>query len=209
MSLIENLKSQKQLIVRQRKEFLELVGFETRNKYEICNERGEVFGFCAEQQKDFLGAVMRYFLGHWRSFELHIFDNQRQEVFIVKHPFRFFFQRLEIYTKEGVHLGSLQQRFAIARKKFDLEDPNGKVILRMQSGFFQFWTFPFLRGESEVAVIRKKWSGFLKEAFLDADNFQIEFKSPSLSDLERSLILSSGIFIDIQYFERKANQNGY
>lgn len=42
-----------------------------------------------------------------------------------------------------------------------------------------------------------------------SDNFQIEYKSPSLSDLERSLILSSGILIDIQYFERKANQGGY
>lgn len=205
MSLLEGLKNENQIVIRQRKELIELVGFETRNKYEICDSRGQVIGFCAEQQKGVLGAVLRHFLGHWRSFELHVFDSHRQEVFFVRHPFRFFFQRLEIYSKDQTHLGSLQQRFALIRKKFDIEDPRGKVILRMNSGFFQFWTFPIQRGENEVSVIRKKWSGVLKEAFMDADNFQIEFKGSTLSEVEKALILASGIFVDLQYFERKAN----
>lgn len=205
MSLLEELKVQNTLIVKQRKELFELLGFETRNKYEICTENGKVIGFCAEQQKGLFGFLMRHFLGHWRSFVLHIYDDQKKEVFIVRHPFRFFFQRLEIDSVEGAHLGSLQQRFSIVRKKFDLEDSRGRVILRMQSGFFQFWTFPFLRGSSEVAVIRKKWSGLFKESFLDADNFKIEFGNQGLTPEERALILASGIFIDIQYFERKAN----
>lgn len=207
MALMETLNSQNQLIIRQRKELIELIGFETRNKYEICNERGEVIGFCAEQQKGLFGILMRHLLGHWRSFELHVFDNQRREVFIVSHPFRFFFQRLEIYTKDRTLLGSLQQRFSVLRKKFDVEDAQGRVQLRMNSGLLQFWTFPIYRREIEVAVIRKKWSGLLKETFLDADNFQIEFKGSSLTEIEKSLLLAAGIFVDIQYFERKANKS--
>lgn len=204
MSLLEELKSQSALVIKQRKELFELFGFETRNKYEIFAESGQVIGFCAEQQKGLFGFLLRHFLGHWRSFELHIYDNQKREVFIVRHPFRFFFQRLEIDDINGTHLGSLQQRFSIVRKKFDVEDERGRTVLRMQSGFFQFWTFPFLRGSSEVAVIRKRWSGLFKESLLDADNFRIEFSNSSLTEVERALILASGIFIDIQYFERKA-----
>ena len=39
---------------------------------------------------------------------------------------------------------------------------------------------------------------------MDADNFQIEFADPSLPEDDRALILASGLFIDLQYFERKA-----
>jgi uncharacterized protein YxjI len=204
MSLLEALKDQNQLIIRQRKELAELIGFETRNKYEIRNQNGDVIGFCAEQHKGFLGLVMRQFFGHWRSFELHFFNNERQQVFIVKHPFRFFFQRLEVFGG-GRFIGSVQQRFGIVKKKFDIENPQGRVILKMQSGFLQFWTFPIFKGSMEAAVIRKKWSGLLKEAFMDADNFQLEFGRVELDETEKSLILASAIFIDLQYFERKAN----
>ncbi len=204
MSLSESLCSSQQLIIRQRKELFELFGFETRNKYEICDQSGQVIGYCAEQQKGFFGFLFRQFLGHWRPFVLHFYNNHRQEVFVVKHPFRLFFQRLEVGTPQGEHLGALQQRFAIIRKKFDVQDARGNTVLKVRSGFFQFWTFPFFRKGRELAVIRKKWSGALKEIFLDADNFSIEFKSPELTPAERTLILASSIFIDLQYFEKKA-----
>lgn len=209
MSLLETLRGQNQLIIRQRRELGELLGFETRNKYEVCDQGGQVVGFCAEQSQGFLGAIVRHFLGHWRSFDLHFFNNQRQHVLTAKHPFRFFFQRLEVYSDTNVGggrmIGAVQQRFGIFKKKFDIETPQGKVLLTMESGFLQFWTFPIYKNSREVAVIRKKWSGLFKEAFMDADNFQIEFTQAGLSDEERSLILVSGLFVDLQYFERKAN----
>jgi hypothetical protein len=204
MALLESLQTEKQLVIRQRRELIELFGFETRNKYEICNSEGHVIGFCAEQQKGILGTLLRQFLGHWRSFEIHFFDPDRKLRFRALHPFRFFFQRLEISSVEGRRLGALQQRFAILRKKFDVLDEHGRVVMRMRSGFFQFWTFPFFRQNSQVAVVRKKWSGILREAFTDTDHFQIEFEKPDLTEVEKILILASGLFVDLQYFERKA-----
>ena len=81
----------------------------------------------------------------------------------------------------------------------------GDVIFEMRSGFFQFWTFPFvsLSGQQR-AVVRKKWSGLLKEMFLDADNFVVEYEDSGLSATERTLILAASVFTDLQYFERKA-----
>jgi hypothetical protein len=58
----------------------------------------------------------------------------------------------------------------------------------------------------EVALISKKWGGFLKEAFLDADTFRLDYKSSTLSEQQRTLILAAGLFIDLQYFEQKAQR---
>lgn len=190
--------------MQQKREMAELFGFETRNKYEIYDDQKNIIGYCAEQQKGLLGFLLRQLLGHWRSFELHFFDHQRQPLFISKHPFRFFFQEFQIITHQGVTIGWVKQRFGIFKKKFDVHNQQGEVIYQMRSGFFQFWTFPFydLNGQM-IALIQKKWSGLLKEMFLDADNFSVEFKSDRLSQNDRLVILACSVFTDLQYFERK------
>ncbi|MCM2354678.1 MAG: phospholipid scramblase family protein [Pseudobdellovibrio sp.] len=195
-----------QIFVKQRRELAELFGFETRNKYEIYDNQKNVIGFAAEQQKGFLGILLRQLLGHWRSFELHFFDAQRQQILVSKHPFRWIFQEFEIVNQQGVTIGSVKQRFGILKKKFDVHNQQGDVIYEMRSGFFQFWTFPFFDRQGHMAaLIQKKWSGGLKEIFMDADNFNIEFKNAGLSENDRLIILVCSVFTDLQYFERKAN----
>lgn len=207
MSFLQSMKQPtSKLVIRQRRELAELVGFETRNKYEINDESGQAIAFCAEQQKGLLGMLVRQFLGHWRTFELHFFAPDRSVVLQAKHPFRWFFQALEITGPLGQPVGRLEQRFGLLTKKFDLHDPSGQVKFTMRSGLLSFWTFPITdyRG-SVVATIRKKWSGGLREIFTDADNFQLEFSSPALTMEDRQLILAASVFIDLQYFERKGN----
>lgn len=200
------LSNHTQIFVKQRRELAELFGFETRNKYEIYDNQKNVIGFAAEQQKGFLGLLLRQLLGHWRSFELHFFDAQRQQILVSKHPFRWIFQEFEIVNQQGVTIGSVKQRFGILKKKFDVHNAHGDVIYEMRSGFFQFWTFPFFDRQGHMAaLIQKKWSGALKEIFMDADNFNIEFKSGSLSENDRLIILVCSVFTDLQYFEHKAN----
>jgi len=194
-----------EIILKQRREMAELFGFETRNKYEILSVDGAPIGFAAEQGKGGLALLARYFLGHWRTFEIHVFDVDQQPVLIGLHPFRFYFQRLEVRTPDGRPLGALQQRFSLLSKRFDLEGPQGDVRMTVASPIWKPWTFPFLREGREVAFVRKRWSGLMKEAFLDADNFKIEFADSSLGEDDRALLLAAGLFVDLQYFERKAN----
>jgi uncharacterized protein YxjI len=192
-----------ELYVRQKRELAEFFGFETRNKYAISTpDRREVF-YAAEQRSGLLGMLALYFLGHWRRFDIAFFDANRQEAFRAHHPFRFFFQRLEV-SSGGRVIGALQQRFAFFTKRFDVLDANGNVILEMKSGLLKLWTFPFFRGEQQVAVIEKKWSGVLSEMFTDKDNFRVGFQDPSLSMDQRMLVLAAAVFVDLQYFERKA-----
>lgn len=195
-----------QIIVQQRRELVEFLGFETRNKYEIFDEQKKLIGFCAEQQKGFLGFIFRQFLGHWRTFELHFFDSNRREVMISKHPFKFFFQQFHVFDSSGNKIGWADQRFGIFTKKYDVYNAHNQLIFEMRSGFFSFWTFPLKSPQGhERALIKKKWSGVLKELFLDADNFVVTYNDPTLSQHERMLVLALSVFTDLQYFEKKAN----
>lgn len=151
------------LIVQQRKEMAELFGFETRNKYEILTANGEKVAFAAEQQKGPLGLILRQILGHWRAFDLHIYDLHRQEVGRAIHPFRWFFQRLEVINADGKKLGALQQRFALFHKKFDLEASDGRVKMSVCSPFWRIWTFPVMAQGREVARVEKNGQGFSKK----------------------------------------------
>jgi uncharacterized protein YxjI len=204
MGLAEQLSGVTALFVRQRRELAELIGFETRNKYEVMAEGGAPLGFAAEQQKGILGLILRQLLGHWRTFEIHLFDAQRQLAAKAVHPFRFFFQRLEVYLPEGALIGAVQQRFALLAKRFDVTDAAGRVVMEVRSPIWRIWTFPFVAQGREVARIEKKWSGLLSEAFTDKDNFRVSF-SPGFPPAHRLLVLAAAIFVDVQYFERKAD----
>lgn len=193
------------LVLRQRKELAELFGYESRNKYEVLDPSGAPILYAAEQGKGLGAMFMRQFVGHWRSFELHVFDASRNVVLRAVHPFRWFFQRLEVFDAAGRPIGALQQRWAFFHKRFDVEDAAGRVLMSVSSPFWRPWTFHFERAGQTVASVLKRWSGALKEIFTDADNFRVEFTHPGLGSDERALLLCAGLFIDLQYFEAKAN----
>ncbi len=196
--------SQETLYVTQKKELAELFGFETRNKYAITDAKRNAVGFAAEQGKGLLESLFRSWLGHFRRFSITFFDENRQPLFVARHPFSWLFQRLEISKADGFPIGTLQQRFAFLGRRFDVLDAQGQLLFEMRSGFFRAWTFPFFRNETQVAVVEKKFAGMLSELFTDADNFRIQFSGANLSSAERMLIVAASVFIDLQYFEAKA-----
>jgi uncharacterized protein YxjI len=196
-----NLLGHTELQVRQRAEWGEvLLDVEGRNKYEIRSAEGAPVGFAVEQGKGLLGLLFRQLLGHWRRFELVLFDARREERYRARHPFRFFFQRLEVYDTRGRLVGALQQRFSLLRRRFDVEDAQGRVVMEMVGPWLKPWTFPFTRDGVEVGRVEKKWSGLVKEAFTDADNFRVAWDARASED-ERALLLAASLFIDLQYFE--------
>ena len=200
-----DLSKHQNLLVKQRHEIAEFFGFESRNKYQVSDAQGQPILFAAEQSKGFFGFLMRYFLGHWRTFEVFFFNPQRHLVFQAKHPFRFYFKRFEIYDASGRFLGALQKRFSIFSKRFDVEDHRGMAIMEVSSPIWKIWTFPFKQNGKEVASIKKKWSGIFSEAFTDKDNFMVEFTEQNLRNEERQVIVAAAIFVDMMYFEKKAS----
>ena len=156
-----------------------------------------------------MGFLLRQFLGHWRTFDIHFFDNARREVFLAAHPFRLYFTRLNVFESERIDgkqrlLGVVEKRFSLLAKRFAVANDRGVVIMEMKSPLWKFWTFPFVSRGRVVACVNKKWSGALSELFTDRDNFQVEFRSRALSNDERRVVLAAAIYVDLTYFEKKA-----
>lgn len=193
------------LFVKQVFEPAEIIGFESRNKYRICNEFGQEIAYAAEQQRGFLGFVWRQLLGHWRSFDIHFFDPNRREILFAHHPFRWFFQRLEVEDATGRSLGVIERRFSLLSKRLHVRNPQGLTLMEVNSPIWRIWTFPLTRQGRELARISKKWTGFGFELFTDKDTFLVEYGSPTLTDDERALILVATVYIDLMYFERKGD----
>lgn len=199
--LQETITQVQRLHVRQVLEAFELIGFETRNKYQILDDQERPIAYAAEEKTGLGGNLLRHFLGHWRSFRVILFDHGRDAQYILNFPFRWFFKTLYISDYNGRRIGHLEQRFAIFRKKFDLFDSNGQLVARINSSFFRFWTFEFYRENKKLATIQKKWSGALGEFFTDKDNFLVSFADPNLSVDTKVLMLSTCVMVDIVYFE--------
>lgn len=208
MSLEQTLRSLPRVFVRQKREVAELFGFETRNKYSIETTDGMQIGYAAEQRSGFFGFVFRQTFGHWRTFTIHVKSPQGQLEFTAHHPFRFYFQRLDVRTADGREIGGLERRFEFFHKRFDVIDRSGRILMTMRSPLWRVWTFPFQRDGMAAAVITKKWGGIVKEAFFDADNFLVDYTRPDLSGEERLILLAAAIFIDLRYFETKAKGGG-
>lgn len=201
-----NLMPYKRLFIRQIRELAELFGFETRNKYQIKDENQTVVAFAAEESRGFFGFFMRQFLGHWRKFNIHFMDASNQLVMTAHHPFRWYFERLEIKDATGRHIGAIEKRFSILTKRFDIHNERGMTILEVASPIWKIWTFNFMHQGRQIASVQKKWSGFFSEVLTDRDNFMVEFNDPTLSQNERMLVMAASMYIDIVYFERKGNQ---
>lgn len=192
-----------QVIVKQRKELVELLGYETRNKYEVLSSSGESLLFIAENQKGLLGFMLRQFLGHWRAFDLGILDSSRNLIAVADHPFKFIFSELRVrLNADDKAIGHSVKKFSILRKKYSLHFEDGKE-LEINSGLLSPWTFNIEQNGNIVASIKKRWSGGLKEIFTDSDNFLIEFNDSSFNANDKLMIIAMTVLIDLSHFERK------
>jgi len=199
-----NLSSVPQVFLRQRRELAELFGWESRNKYEILGPAQELLGYAAEKRRGLIDLLFRQHFGHWRSFTIQLLNADRTPAYTARHPFRFFFQRLEITNADGGAIGAVQQRFAVFSKRFDVLDATGRLLLEVSSPIWRLWTFPFVSTGRERAVVSKRWSGIFSEMFTDRDTFAVNFTDLALSENERRLVVAAALFIDLMYFEKKA-----
>jgi uncharacterized protein YxjI len=194
------------LSVRQRKRWLEiLTSFDARNTYVVYDDMGNPVLDVQEQGGGFSHFLKRIFLGAYRPFTSHVGDlaGGQGHVLSLRRPFRFIFHRLEVRDQDGTLIGAIQRRWTWVRRKYDVEGPNGEVIATLFGPIFRPWTFEIRLPNSdiEMGVVQKKWSGLLKEAFTEADNFWVELdriQDPTL----KTLLFSATVLIDTVHFER-------
>jgi hypothetical protein len=190
------------LTVRQRRRWTEiLLSLELRNQYEVFDQTQRPVLHVREEGSGFLSFLKRVFLGPARPFQASVMDPAQAEVWLrLTRPFRFIFHRLEVHGADGSCLGAIQKKWSWVRRIYHVEDARGRVVAELFGPVLKPWTFDIrVRGQVR-GVIRKRWSGFGKELFTDADNFGVE-----LANLEpelKVLAFAATVLIDVVHFER-------
>ncbi len=114
----------------------------------------------------------------------------------------------------GEALGSVEQEFSILVPVFRVKDAHGKVVLRIKGPFLtcsccgsdvEFKVLTPGDDGREVGVITKQWSGLVREAWTDSDNFGVTF--PVDLDVRMKATLLGAVFlIDFMFFEKSGDQ---
>ena len=193
-----------ELVVRQEVEHLEVfVGFETANRYSIHTPEGVSAMYAAEES----GALTRQFMGTHRPLTIRVVDSGGQPVLTASRKFYWFYSHLHVADEAGSPIGSLKRQFAMMRRRFSLLDAKASQIGRVDGGPFRRNTFTVENGQGvELGRIVKQWSGLAREAFSDADTFQIQFSDQERSQEFRLMLLAAAFAIDLEFFEDKGRR---
>ena len=214
---LEYLSQLDQLVIKQKVELLELVsGLETANKYKVKNSMGQDV-YSATEESDFCS---RQCCGPHRGFKISIKDKHSgQEIISCERPFKCFGgcpgvpHEMSIKSAvTGELLGKVVQNWHLTHPKFTIYDAADNPIFKMHGPFCACnfcsdvnFQIDDLNG-TQVGLIAKQWSGIIKEAYTDADNFSVNF--PIDLDVKLKAVLLGAVFlVDFMYFEQAANND--
>lgn len=208
---LEYLTQIDQLLIKQQVELLEaFTSFETNNKYKVQNSLGQQIYFAAEDTD----CCTRQICGPSRPFDIQILDNMQREVIHLTRPLRCSsccfpccLQELEVQSPPGNVVGYVAQKWSIFYPRFEILTATREPMLLIEGPFCQCnmcgdveYKVLSNDGVTEVGKISKQWSGLIKEAFTDADNFGITF--PMDLDVKmKATMLGAAFLIDFMFFE--------
>lgn len=183
--------------VKQYKEMIEAVlGFETSNKYSITDSSGNLIAD-AQESSNWLG---RQFLRALRPFEMNVTGANSHKLMTLDKGFAFMLHRIEVRDSIGKYVGAVQRTFSFFTRDYVIEDSAHRTLFQIAGPIWSPWTFNIMQNGVQKGVIKKKWSGFFKESFTDADNFSVTCPQEWEGKVKQ-LLLAAVLLIDFVHFE--------
>lgn len=112
-------------------------------------------------------------------------------------------QSIEVSAPPGNVVGIVQQEWTLCIPSFKINNPSGDTILRIEGPFCTFSIcgdveFKVLSadGNTQVGKISKHWTGLVREAATDADNFGITF--PMDLDVRMKAVMLGACFLIVR-----------
>lgn len=193
------MKLPQKVVVSQKIENIEIFSnLETKNRYAILNENGQELYYAFEKT----GFFTRQLFGVLRPLTVDVVDNKNIAQLILKRKFYFMFANYSVTDKDNNPIGAIKQRFGFMNTIFEIHDEYGNIIYKAIAKWNHPWTYNIFSDGVKVGQILKKWSGFGKEMFTDADTFMVDFQNIN-QDSKKQLILAAALAIDLRVFERK------
>ena len=181
------------------KEHLGLI--KAHNNYDIYDpESKEMILHCREKNLNFFYKIVRIFFKDYKRmtpFEIEIKGLTGKKILKVKKGVSFILSKIQVYDENDNIVGIFKQRLFPFGNDFDMLDKSENLVCKLKGNFIG-WNFKFLKGDSEVGLVTKKWAGIGKEMFTSADNYILEIKDKVEKDSPlRLLILAAVICIDM------------
>nr|XP_029510662.1 phospholipid scramblase 1-like [Oncorhynchus nerka] len=207
---LEYLTQVDQLLIKQKVEFIEGIWLESKQQsYEVRNAMGQNVFYAVEEND----CLSRQCCGPLRSFTIKVLDNFGQEVITVTRPLKcmscFFPCCLQevLQAPPGNTVGYVVQQWHPFSPKFIIENEHREAVLRLHGPFCGWSCLPDVDFEivtmdevDKIGKISKQWTGLLREAFTDADNFGIQF--PMDLDVKMKAVMIGACFlVDFMFFE--------
>lgn len=157
------------------------------------------------------GWFSRQFLGKKRPFTMRIrsLDGNRDEILKIERPFAWFLPELSVYDpkRNDALLGRVVHTLSWCERNMDVFDGQGNLIYKIHGPCCNPWSFYIEKDDQRVGVIRKSWSGFMKELVLNAtENFGVEFPV-NATPQEKAILFGATFLIDFMYFEHKDGED--
>lgn len=177
--------------------------FKASNNFDIFNpETGSQMMMCREPNLGAFTKLLRFTdYKRMTPFNIVITDNQNKKIISVKRGVTFLRSDVEVLDENDRLIGLFKQKFFSFGGKFEIHDTNDKHLCTLQ-GKWTGWEFKFLKDNTELATVSKKWAGIGKEFFTSADNYVLNInKNVAEDDKIRPLILAAVMCIDMVFKE--------
>uniref|UniRef100_H2YJI9 Phospholipid scramblase n=1 Tax=Ciona savignyi TaxID=51511 RepID=H2YJI9_CIOSA len=119
---------------------------------------------------------------------------------------------MTVSSPPGTVIGFVEQTWDMCLPKFNIKNENHEVVLMIEGPCFtcnfcgdvEFKVMT--KDGANIGKISKQWTGLIKEAFTDADNFGVQF--PMDLDVKTKATLLGAVFlIDFMFFEETGNND--
>ncbi len=173
--------------------------FKAANNFDIFQpDTQELLMTCREEKLGMLTKLFR-FTDYKRltPFHIEIKSAKGEPVLEVKRGISLFLSTVEVFDERGQLVGRFKQKFFSIGGKFDVLDPQDRVLCTLK-GKWTSWDFKFMQGNEELAHVAKKWAGMGRELFTSADNYMLAVNEHvRKDDPVRILILAAVMCIDM------------
>ena len=175
--------------------------FKASNNYDIYDpQTNEIILHCREKNLHPLYKVVRMFLPDFKRmtpFEIEIRSLDEKKIIRVKKSLSLILAKIEVFNENDKLIGLFKQKLFPLGNNFEMFNDKGELVSKLQGSIIG-WNFKFLKGETTVAKVTKKWSGIGKEMFTSADNYVLEITDTvDKTDPLRLLIFAAVICIDM------------
>jgi uncharacterized protein YxjI len=178
--------------------------FKTSNSYDIYDpESGECLMQCREPRLGFFTKMLR--LTKWKTvtpFHVEVNTPSGDAVLAVKRGTSFFVSKVDVLDEDDERVGGFKQKLFSWTSTFFVLGEDDQQLCTLK-GKWTSWEFNFEHNGVSLAKVSKKWDGFARQLFTDADTYMLEISDDVPEDNPlRILILASVLCIDMVLSER-------